>query len=208
MAGRRRPPVRSLRRGEVDDAAEVLARAFWDDPVMDLLIPPGSRRRDRRMVHLYRWTILDSMRRDGAVLTTDDLAAVATWHAPGQPEPGPAELVRAAPMGLRAIGPANLPRSLRVLEATQRAHPHEPHWYLQVLGSDPRRRGSGSAAATVERVLERVDEAGVGAYLESSKEENLPYYERFGFVVTEELRPLADGPVLWLMWRDPAPPAT
>lgn len=205
MAGRPRPPVRSLRPEEVDAGADVLARAFWDDPVMDVLIPPGARRRDRRMVHLYRWTIVDAMRRRGGVLTTDDLAAVATWHAPGQPRPGPVELLRAAPMGLRAIGPTNLPRSLQVLEATQRAHPRVPHWYLQVLGSDPRRRGSGAAAATVERVLEQVDDEGVGAYLESSKEENVPYYERFGFTVTDELVPIEDGPRLWLMWRDPRP---
>ena len=205
MAARRRPPVRSLRPDEVDDAAEVLARAFWDDPVMELLIPPGSRRRDRRMVHLYRWTIHDARRRTGGVLTTDDLAAVATWQAPGQPRPGPGDVLRAAPMGLRAIGPANLPRSLRLLEATQRAHPHEPHWYLQILGSDPRHRGSGAAAATVERVLEQVDAEGVGAYLESSKLENVPYYERFGFQVTEELDPLPDGPRLWCMWREPRP---
>ena len=41
------------------------------------------------------------------------------------------------------------------------------------------------------------------AYLESSKEENLPFYNRFGFQVTEELTLGAGAPPMWAMWRDP-----
>ena len=51
-------------------------------------------------------------------------------------------------------------------------------------------------------VLERCDEEGLPAYLESSKESNIPYYQRFGWRVTREL-PLKNGPSLWAMWRDP-----
>ena len=54
-------------------------------------------------------------------------------------------------------------------------------------------------------VLERCDDEGVPAYLESSKEKNVPYYERHGFRVTGELRLPKDGPPLWAMWRDPKP---
>jgi len=46
------------------------------------------------------------------------------------------------------------------------------------------------------------DAEGLPAYLESSKESNVPFYERHGFAVTETFD-LPDGPRLWLMWRDP-----
>ena len=51
------------------------------------------------------------------------------------------------------------------------------------------------------------DAAGVGCYLESSKEANVPFYERLGFRVTDTYD-VDDGrgPRLWLMWRDPVPP--
>ena len=41
------------------------------------------------------------------------------------------------------------------------------------------------------------------AYLESSKERNVPLYERNGFKVIEVLSIAKDGPMAWRMWRDP-----
>ena len=43
----------------------------------------------------------------------------------------------------------------------------------------------------------------VGAYLESSKETNVPYYRHFGFEVREEVDHRRGGPRQWSMWRDP-----
>jgi len=43
---------------------------------------------------------------------------------------------------------------------------------------------------------------GLPAYLESSKESNVGYYETFGFAVTREIR-IPGGPALWPMWRPP-----
>jgi predicted N-acetyltransferase YhbS len=55
----------------------------------------------------------------------------------------------------------------------------------------------------MEPVLRRADQDGVPAYLESSKERNIPYYRRFGFEVLSELHLPNGGPTLWPMWRVP-----
>ena len=51
--------------------------------------------------------------------------------------------------------------------------------------------------------LDRVDAEHAPAYLESSKPENVPYYQRFGFEVTGEIVLPNGGPTLWPMWRQP-----
>ncbi len=56
-------------------------------------------------------------------------------------------------------------------------------------------------------VLHEVDAEGLPAYLESSKESNLSFYNQHGFEVTGEIHTPRGGPTLWLMWRHARPPA-
>jgi hypothetical protein len=51
--------------------------------------------------------------------------------------------------------------------------------------------------------LDRCDDEHAPAYLEASKRDLLPYYSRFGFEVTGEIKLPDGGPTLWPMWRTP-----
>ena len=82
------------------------------------------------------------------------------------------------------------------------SHYREPHWYLSTLGTDPEAQGRGLGSAMLAPVLGLCDEDGWPAYLESSKESNIPFYERHGFRVTGEIQ-VPDGPKLWPMLRPP-----
>jgi GNAT superfamily N-acetyltransferase len=92
--------------------------------------------------------------------------------------------------------------AMRFLASMERHRPRDPHWYLAILGTDPAQQGRGLGTAVLEPILRRCDANGLGAYLESSKEANVPWYERHGFELTEVLEH-PGGPSLWLMWRDP-----
>jgi GNAT superfamily N-acetyltransferase len=70
------------------------------------------------------------------------------------------------------------------------------------LGTDPAAQGQGVGAALLAPILARCDAEGIPAYLESSKDRNVPYYQRFGFEVTGEIQ-LRGGPKVWPMWRTP-----
>ena len=91
--------------------------------------------------------------------------------------------------------------NLLVLTEIGKNHP-EPHYCLELMGTDPAQQGRGLGAALIEPMVERADDEGVGMYLESSKESNVPYYKRFGFKVTRELQHRRNGPSMWLMWRE------
>lgn len=195
--------VGDVRKAIADDLPAIgdrLALAFADDPIMEALFPPGLRNRHGRLAPFLALGAKGALR-DGEVWTTPDRAATAVWHAPDRWKVRGPDMVVGMPTLVRSLG-RNLFAGLRILQAIERKHPTEPHWYLGILGTAPAHQGKGLGSAVMAPVLERCDAEGLGAYLESSKERNVPYYRRHGFEVTEEL-PLPGGPPVWLMWRDP-----
>lgn len=192
--------TRRARAADVDALAGVLARAFADDPVMSWVF-----RHDRGRVawnrRFFRFRLRTMLGQEG-VWTTEDRAGAALWAAPERWRLGLREtlgLLRFLPATGRRT--ADLLRGLSLIEAR---HPETPHWYLAVLGTDPSRQGEGIGSRLLQPVLEACDADEVPAYLESSKEENVAFYARHGFRVTDEMR-LPDGPPVWLMWREPRP---
>jgi GNAT superfamily N-acetyltransferase len=137
----------------------------------------------------------------GESYTTDDLAGGAIWAVPDRWAVG---LADAAAMAARVLPDIRLrlPLVWRGLRAIERDHPHEPHYYLSILGTDPARQGEGIGSALMRPILEACDRDGVPAYLEASKERNVDYYTRHGFRATGELE-LPRGPRVWPMWREP-----
>ena len=202
------PEPRTRRAGieDVPDLVEVLARAFDDDPVPNFLFR-GDRRRRRGLRRFFSIQLRHMYLSDGEVWTTDDVAGAALWAPPTKSRPGLGELLHLVPVlpDLAGLG-RNFGAAMRLLQSVDRARPHDEHWYLATLGTDPPRQGQGVGSALLRGVLERADAEGIPAYLESSKERNLPFYRRHGFEVTGEIH-TPDGPTLWLMWRDPRPAA-
>ena len=191
--------VRDARKDEDKKLADVLARAFWDDPVLSWLVPNPSTRY-ARMKHFFQ-AELHTVRPRGLVLTTDDLAGAALWSAPDKWKTPPLDIAKDSISMIRAFG-MMIPKALPLLGRMEKVHPTEPHWYLAVIGTDPVRQGTGAGAALITEVTDRCDDAGLPAYLESSNDRNLSYYERFGFQVTEAIS-IPDGPTMRCMWRDP-----
>ena len=83
----------------------------------------------------------------------------------------------------------------------ERAAPGCPHWYLPVVGVEPEDQGYGVGAALLRPTLERCDRDRTPAYLVASQQKNVPFYERLGFPVRDEVR-LPRGPLMWPMIRE------
>ncbi|MDE2466089.1 MAG: GNAT family N-acetyltransferase [Alphaproteobacteria bacterium] len=182
-----------------DSAAlsQTLAQAFHDDPMMcHLLSDPATR--PVVMPRLFRVLFKLSLPY-GACDVTDGYEAASLWRPPGQWHVHWWQYITNGPQLLRVFG-AGVGRVMATMDVVERQHPKEPHWYLQVIGTDPEQQGKGFAGKLMRRRLEVVDAENMPAYLESSKETNIPIYRNFGFEVTGEIK-IADGPTLWPMWR-------
>jgi ribosomal protein S18 acetylase RimI-like enzyme len=196
--------IRKATDADTPQLAESLARAFYDDPVIAWMVPDERRRTRTGPLGFATWLKRIYLPK-GEVYTDAGRTGGALWAPPGKWRIPVGLQLRLTPRFLRLFGLGRTPLIVRGLTALEKNHPDDrPHYYLGILGTDPAHQGKGIGSALMQPVLERCDTEGVGAYLESSKESNVPFYRRHGFEVTGEVH-LPDGPPLWPMWRDPQP---
>jgi GNAT superfamily N-acetyltransferase len=198
------PSARPARKDDVRELSRTLARAFYDDPVMVWLLPDD----EARTAHLYRlfatMTRHHHLGRGGVEVACDGpaIGAAALWDPPNQWEETRWAQLAMTPSFIRVFGLRSM-RGRAVQDMMKRVHPEEPHWYLGVIGSDPTVRGKGFGQVLMHSRLDRVDAEHAPAYLESTKLDNVPYYQRFGFEITDEILLPDGGPTMWPMWRQP-----
>jgi ribosomal protein S18 acetylase RimI-like enzyme len=196
--------VRTFARSDLKPAVATLARAFDDDPIMQWIFPEERMRR-RLLPRFFAVTIRStSSRHEGSevVVENGSVLGCAMWVPPGAWRPSGWQQVASLPAFAWALR-SRFAVAGRAYESMLQVHPHRPHWYLAGIGTDPPVQGSGVGSALMRSRLERCDADGLPAYLESSKESNVPFYRGHGFSVTRELTIPGGGPTLWLMWREP-----
>jgi ribosomal protein S18 acetylase RimI-like enzyme len=212
--------ARPLTASETDAAADLLARGFAEEPGNLALLPDPSAR-----FAMMRIAMKEAVRAAlpyGTVQVAtvgDDLGAIAVWHPPGvsaTPVGGVARVVagklteasalaRSLP-NVASVMLRHAPQAFPLVRARRRAVRYASRgttWHLAFLATAPEHRGRGLARALLERQLERCDEDGQAAWLETTDPVNPPIYERFGFGTVAHLDDAAWLPGLWVMRRDP-----
>lgn len=193
----------------IDDAVELLERAFDEDPLFRWLLPRPERR--AVMVAGIMKSHVELARPRGLFrgIASPDLRAVCLWYPPGAyPLPVFAELAvraRALAWAVRR-GDSELgviPTALRISALLDEIHPAEPFFYLQVLGVDVRHHGRGLGSSLIRACNAEADRAGSLAYLETTKPSNVRLYERYGYRVVQTTT-IDSSPPIWTMRRDPS----
>lgn len=192
--------VRLATESELPHVVAAAAASFYEDPLFRWVFPDDARRLHRleRGFGLWaRWIWFP--RRE--TYTTDRLIGAAFWLPPGTWELPLLTQLRMLP-AMVTMFRRDLPRLIRLLNGLDAKHPHEPHYYLPVMGVRAEWQGRGFGAALLRPVLARCDRERLPAYLEATTPRNRALYERNGFEVVEEMR-IKDSPPIWPMWREP-----
>jgi GNAT superfamily N-acetyltransferase len=199
--------TRPAKKADISELSHVLGRAFYDDPVSIWALPDDKTRAAQLRKFFAAVTRYHHLAGGGAEVASEGstIGAAALWDPPGRWKQSFREQLMMMPSLILGFGfRLSAGRKFgEVLELMKQQHPEEPHWYLAVIGSDITVRGKGFGQALMGSRLDRVDAEHAPAYLESSKPENVPYYQRFGFEVTGEIVLPHGGPTLWPMWRKP-----
>jgi GNAT superfamily N-acetyltransferase len=195
------PETRKATLADKEAIVRTMVRAFDKDPVVNWLMREDHKRLDAfaEFFGVCFWKLAFP---HGEVVVTSDIKAAALWVPPGKWKIGLLNQLVMAPRYMRCAR-GKILRSFRALNNTTKVHPHEPHYYLLQIGTDPEHQGKGHAKRLIEPILRRCDSEQVGAYLEPSSEKNLAYYQRYGFEETGQIDMGKGGPPCWTMWRSP-----
>ena len=189
---------------DADRLSATMARAFHDDPLICFILRDEASRA-AKMPRLFRLLFKLGLPH-GACDVTEGYEAAALWRPPNLWEIPWWQYVTNGGDFLGLFGVGGGLRVMSTMDVIEKRHPHEPHWYLQAIGTDTEKQGKGFGGVVIRRGLAKADASRMPAYLESSKETNIPIYKSFGFEVTGEIK-LPDGPTLWPMWRKAREPA-
>lgn len=183
---------------DIEPIVSTLTTAFFGDPLWGPAFP-DERRRSEQAAALWRLCATSALRYPWTLIT-ERAEAVAVWIPPGgtelteQEESGLAELLTATAGADVAQG------VLDIFDQLDAAHPHDPCFYLSLLGVHDDHRGQGIGMGLLADSLALIDALGESAYLESSNPANNARYESVGFVARDRIT-TATGHVVTTMWR-------
>jgi ribosomal protein S18 acetylase RimI-like enzyme len=187
--------------------ADLLARAFFDDPAFGYILPYRPRRLARLRWLFRRWlqARADPTRGDEVVLDGDGRGLLIGVTPAGHPDVPFWTMVRLGLVKLPFVFGARSARRFLAVDADfKRRHAaelREPHRVIDVLAVDPAAQGHGVGSALARKFLAAADSEGLPCYLVTHNPRNLGFYQRLGFAVLSEGPVTAGGPTGWSLRR-------
>lgn len=187
--------VREMTLADEQLASDILVLAFAADPVTRWTWPRPD---------VYLATMPRLVRAFGGRAFTcggahgvGDGAGAALWLAPGVE----ADQDALADVMQSSLSPVQLEGALALFQQMGAYHPHEPHWYLPLIGVDPAQQGNGLGDALMSHALARCDRDSMPAYLESTNPRNISLYRRHGFEPLGTIQAGSSPPIVPMLRR-------
>jgi ribosomal protein S18 acetylase RimI-like enzyme len=191
-----KPTIKTVTPSNADQAVGTVVLAFSADPVARWFYPDSH----QYLLHLPSFVraFAGKAFEYNSAYHVDGYLGAALWLPPD---------VHPDENGLIALLQRTIPEEKQqeifaFIEQMDSSHPSEPHWYLPMIGVDPAKQGNGYGSALLKHALERCDNDGKLAYLESSSSKSIPLYQRHGFELLGTIQ-VGSSPPLFPMLRKP-----
>lgn len=196
--------IAPLTRATVDQWLGVLARGMRDNPMHVAAIghDPGKRERALRMMFGSLAQRPVYYKHSFMAVIDGEIVGVCGIVEPGQCAPSTVEKLRMLPTLVR-LGPGVSRRASSWLGDWAKIDPKTPHWHIGPVAVDAHLQGQGIGSTLLTACGNHLDVAGGVGWLETDKEMNVRFYQKFGFEVAHEQEVL--GVRNWFMIRQPRP---
>jgi GNAT superfamily N-acetyltransferase len=193
-----------LTKAQLKPAAEMVARAFRDEPLGVYLFPDLAER-EKKLPGIFRSRLIYGLLYGGAVVFPN-LEGVVVW-VPS--ERSHRTLWRDIRSGRTAML-FSLGRKARArwkalgayVGAMKKRHVPAAYCYGLLLAVDPAYQGQGYGGALLKAVLAEADREHRPCYLETLSQRDVSFFEHFGFSVVEEGLLPGTELKLWAMMRE------
>ena len=167
---------------QTETAIGVLARAFVTNPVHIAAFGPSRLESNEVFFRIG----LAAMKGEKFVVTDGSrILGVAHWvRSPGC-QFSAFEKLRTVPRMVSGLGLGSALKVLSWVSTWSRHDPSEPHSHLGPIAVEPEAQGRHVGSRLMEKYCAELDRTGTAGYLETDRSENVAFYSRFGFVVTE-----------------------
>ncbi|MBK36868.1 MAG: hypothetical protein CME26_15235 [Gemmatimonadetes bacterium] len=191
---------------QIGQASDLIARAFFDDPI-DVYMEPDEQVR-ARMGRRHLEAFVRYCHLAGEVWTTEgSIEGIAGWLRPRSGEVSPKLEVQAGMDAIPSlIGTEQWERIAAIVDCLETLHEQDiqmPHWYLMLLGTEPNVQCRGIGSQLLQPVLTRADAEGIPCYAQTSNLRNVPFYSKHGFELLVEVDEPESGVRIWTMLREP-----
>jgi ribosomal protein S18 acetylase RimI-like enzyme len=182
-----------LRMDDVDRASEVLGRAFFDDPDIMKILPDDGVRKGK-LKHFFRCFLKFGILYGEVYAPSSDLEGISVWVHSSTKDMTFWRNVRSGFLGLmfKVSGKALsiFGKYGKQMDEATKSVINEEHWFLFIIGVDPEHQRKGYGKKMIEPMLNRIDGEKLPIMLDTNKQNNVGYYEKFGFEVVKTYKVL------------------
>lgn len=177
-----------MRKANPDDrdlVVELLTRSFEDNMSVNYIV-----RQDAKRIHRIRALMHYSFEvcyRFGEVWLSNDCTASALVLYPHLKKNTFVSVWLDIQLILCAIGLGGIKKALNREAQVKKLQPKEPMAYLWFIGVNPLYQHQRTGSKLLQEVMADAAQKNLPVYLETSTVKNLPWYEKFGFQIYDQL---------------------
>ena len=164
---------------------DILARSFDDNKSVNYIVKQ-DKKRSQRMKKLMEYSF-DVCNLFGDIFLSEDKKGCALIVVPDKKKTTFKSILLDVKLVLSVIGLSNVKKAMSRESKINKLHPKEPVYYLWFIGVDPAEQNKGIGTSLLKEIIAEAKKKQRPIYLETSTPKNIPWYEKFGFIIYDKL---------------------
>lgn len=168
-----------------DLVVNILASSFDDNRSVNYIIKQ-DKKRAQRIKRLMEYSF-DVCMTFGDVFLSADKKACALILMPNKKKTNLKSMLLDIKLITSCIGISNIKKVVKRESKINKLHPKELMYYVWFIGVDPKEQNKGIGSKLLADIINEASKKNRSVYLETSTLKNIPWYQKFGFEIYNEV---------------------